>query len=173
MTLNFDIRRAGLESAPAQTLIEALNAELRAMYPEPGANHFRLEPHEVDEGRGIFLIAARGDRPIGCGALRSLDTRTGEIKRMFVIAEERGNGIGRAILEALEAEARRLGFSRVLLETGTRQLAAIELYERAGFVRIPPYGEYVASAATSLCMAKALGSATAETTGNETIASLP
>ena len=153
---NLAITRAELESKSAQTLIAALNAELSALYPEPGANHFRLEPYEVAEGRGIFVIASRAGRPIGCGALRSIDRATGEIKRMFVIEDERGSGTGRAILETLEAEARALGFSRIVLETGIRQLAAIALYERAGFAHIPPYGEYVASAETSVCMAKEL-----------------
>src|SRR5262245_11912071 len=100
-----DIVQADLMSAEAQALIGALNAELAAMYPEPGANHFRLDPDEVSEGRGVFLVARRGSRPIGCGALRRIDDGVGEIKRMFSVPEQRGCGVGRAILEALEAHA--------------------------------------------------------------------
>ena len=151
------IRRADLQSEAARSLIAALNAELARTYPEPGATHFRLDVEEVAEGRGAFVIGWRDERPIACGALRRLDEpHIGELKRMFVIPEERGCGVGRDLLQALEAEARRLGISRLLLETGTRQRTAIALYERAGFVAIPPYGEYTSSATTSVCMAKEL-----------------
>jgi ribosomal protein S18 acetylase RimI-like enzyme len=75
---------------------------------------------------------------------------------MYVAREARGRGIGRAVLDRLEAEARTLGLARLVLETGTRQLEALALYRRAGFTEIPAYGEYAASAATSVCMAKEL-----------------
>ncbi|MFO1512621.1 MAG: GNAT family N-acetyltransferase [Verrucomicrobiota bacterium] len=80
---------------------------------------------------------------------------TGEIKRMYVVPEERGRGVGRAILNGLEAEARALRISRLVLETGVRQTAAQALYQRAGFARIAPFGEYVDSP-LSLCLAKQL-----------------
>jgi SAM-dependent methyltransferase len=59
------------------------------------------------------------------------------------------------VLSALEAEARALGCGRLVQETGIRQAGAIALYERAGFARIPPFGEYVHSP-VSVCMAKDL-----------------
>ena len=59
-----------LTSPVAQALIAELNAELAARYPEPGATHFRLDPEEVAPGVGVFLVAGRDGRPIGCGALR-------------------------------------------------------------------------------------------------------
>jgi putative acetyltransferase len=60
-----------------------------------------------------------------------------------------------ALLGTLEAEARGLGVNRLVLETGVRQPEAIALYERAGFRKIPAFGEYVDSP-LSVCMAKAL-----------------
>jgi ribosomal protein S18 acetylase RimI-like enzyme len=63
--------------------------------------------------------------------------------------------VGRAILDALVAEARALGATRVVLETGVRQHEAMALYERAGFARIERFGEYVDSP-LSICMARAL-----------------
>jgi GNAT superfamily N-acetyltransferase len=74
---------------------------------------------------------------------------------MYVSPEERGRGVGRALLAALEAEARALGVSRLVLETGIRQSRAIALYERAGFASIAPFGEYARSA-LSVCMGKDL-----------------
>jgi GNAT superfamily N-acetyltransferase len=150
------VARADIQSPDAQKLIAALNDELSRMYPEPGATHFRIDADEVAEGRGTFVIARKGHEPIGCGALRRIDDGVGEIKRMYVIPEERGRGVSRIVLEALEAAARTLGISRLLLETGNRSSEAIALYERSGFERIPAYGEYVLSPGTSICMAKNL-----------------
>jgi putative acetyltransferase len=149
------VERADIQSSTALGLIAALNAELTGRYPEPGATHFRLDPDEVAEGRGAFLIATRSGLPIGCGAVRRIDERLGEIKRMYVTPGQRGHGVGRTLLAALEAEARRLGVSRLVLETGLRQQEALGLYESAGFRRIEPFGEYVGSP-LSVCMAKTL-----------------
>ena len=154
-----------LTSADATALITALNAELSALYPEPGANHFRLDPTEVAPGTGIFVLARWRGRPVGCGALRrlggpvlvpDLGPGVGELKRMYVDRALRGKGIGRALLDRLETEARALGLDRLVLETGIRQIEALALYRRAGFIEMPPYGEYAASAATSVCMTKTL-----------------
>ena len=75
---------------------------------------------------------------------------------MYVAPEVRGQGIGRALLTRLEAEAHALGLARLVLETGTRQTEALALYRRAGFSEISAYGEYAASSGTSVCMAKVL-----------------
>jgi GNAT superfamily N-acetyltransferase len=149
------IRRFDILSAEAQELIAALNAELSGRYPEPGATHFRLDRDEVSDGRGAFVVASKSGRPVGCGAIRRIDQHTGELKRMYVRPQERGRGIGRALVRALETEALALGLTRLVLETGVRQTEAIALYQRCGFNDIPPYGEYVESP-LSLCMAKDL-----------------
>jgi putative acetyltransferase len=149
------VRRADILSASARSLIEALNAELLGRYPEEGACHFRLDANEVAEGQGAFLIAFRSGQPVGCGAVRRIEADTGEVKRMYVMPQERGRGAGRAILNAIEAEARALRLSRLVLETGIRQVEAQALYQRAGFSRIDPFGEYIHSP-LSICMAKTL-----------------
>ncbi len=149
------IRKCDLLSRDAQALIAALDGELTDLYPEEGATHFRLDAGEVAEGQGSFLVALRDDLPIGCGAVRRINGHTGELKRMYVCPEARGQGVGGALLAALEAEARLLGLARVVLETGIRQVRAISLYERAGFTRIPPLGGYVGSP-LSVCLAKDL-----------------
>lgn len=164
------IRREDLASQTARDLIGALNAELMGMYSEPGANHFALDPGEVAPGRGAFLVAWRGEQPVGCGAVRllatgdpervpqapAIDPVTAELKRMYVDPALRGAGIGRRLVEALEAEARRLGAGQLVLETGIRQAAALALYEKCGFARIPLYGEYNLSPDTSICLGKPL-----------------
>jgi GNAT superfamily N-acetyltransferase len=149
------IHPASILSPDAGALIAALNAELDTIYPEPGANHFRLDPDEVAPGRGAFLIAYEDDSPIACGAVRLLSPDEAELKRMYVVPAVRRRGVAHALLHALEAEARRLGARRLVLEAGPRQVAAMTLYHQAGFAEIPRFGEYVDSP-LSVCLAKLL-----------------
>ena len=155
---HLEIVRAQLESPEAQALIRELNAELQALYPEPGANHFRVDAEELTPGRGAFLIGYVDGKPLACGAIRKHNDRTAEIKRMYVKPAARGQGLSRQILTALEAEGRALGVRRLVLETGSRQVEALALYSRAGFIKIPLFGEYLNSAETSVCMEKELES---------------
>jgi GNAT superfamily N-acetyltransferase len=143
------VAREPLSSDDARALIAALDAELTALYPEPGSTFLRLD--EAD----AFVIARRTGTPVGCGAMRMLEAGTAEIKRMYVAHDARGAGVGACLLSALESEARALGATRIVLETGPRQPAALGLYRRAGYVEIPPFGEYVGSP-LSVCMEKKL-----------------
>jgi putative acetyltransferase len=151
------ITRADLAVPTAQALLDALDAELTARYPEERANAYRIDPEEVSGTRGVFLLAvpAAGDEALGCCALRRLADGTGEVKRMYVRPEARGRGVARALLTAIEAEARALGIARLVLETGVRQPEAVALYGSFGFVRIPVFGTYEESP-LSLCMGKDL-----------------
>jgi GNAT superfamily N-acetyltransferase len=150
------IRRRTLASPDAARLIAALDAELTTTFPEPGAAHFSLRDAQVVAGDGAFLVAYLDDVAVGCGAVRRLDEATAEIKRMYVDPSVRGRGIGRALVEALEREARLVGVTRIVLETGTRLAPAIKLYEAMGYAHIPIFGEYLSSPNTSLCFGKSL-----------------
>lgn len=157
MDLNtITIVRSELTSDSSQALIAALNAELSAMYPEPGANHFGLKPAQVSGSSGVFLVVSLNGTPVGCGAVRLIDADTAELKRMYVAPAARGKGLSKQLVAALEAEARALGAKRLVLETGIRQHAALALYRGAGFQPIPLYGEYLASPDTSVCLGKQL-----------------
>jgi putative acetyltransferase len=120
------------------------------------AQRISLSSAQVSAGDGAFLIAYLDDVAVGCGAIRRLDDATAELKRMYVSPCERGKGIGRALVKALEREACRLGATKVVLETGTRLAPAIKLYEAMGYSRIRLFGEYVSSPDTSLCFGRTL-----------------
>ena len=137
-------------------LVRRLNDELSGMYPEDGANHFTLDPDSVIPPAGVMVRATLDGTPVACGALRMLDERTGELKRMYVDPAVRGLKLGAAILDALEHEAAALGARELCLETGSRQTAAIGLYEKAGYVPTPLWGEYLRSPETSRCYRKVL-----------------
>jgi putative acetyltransferase len=155
-----DVRteRADITSRRSQALVDALDVELSARYPEERVNEYRVEPAEVSVDRGCFLVAIRGDVAIGCCALRRLSDNSGEIKRMYVVPEERGRGVAKVLLMAIEDAARTLGIMRLVLETGVRQPEAIRLYERHGFARIPRFGDYMENP-LSVWMGKDLPSA--------------
>lgn len=142
----------------ATDLIKALSAELKALYPNShggdGAGAFK--PQDVMIPRATFVVAWQDDQPVGCGALRPMDeAEIAEVKRMFVRPEARGKGISRAILTALENQAREFGYTILRLETGLHQKEAMGLYASSGYALIPCYGIYV-NEPLSRCYEKSL-----------------
>lgn len=137
-------------------LIETLNAELTALADDPSENHFTLSNEDVTGENGRMIRARYDGQLVGCGAVRRIEPTVGELKRMFVDDSVRGLKIGAAILDRLEMIALSLGMTHLKLETGPRQPAALGLYERAGFVACEPWGEYLATAETSVCLEKSL-----------------
>jgi putative acetyltransferase len=101
------------------------------------------------------LLGYIGDTPISCGAFKVLHTKEVEIKRMYTDHHYRGKGYAVQLLSALEKWAAEEGFTSCILETGTRQKAAIALYHKCGYQIIPNYGPYK-GVENSLCFKKAL-----------------
>lgn len=88
------------------------------------------------------IVLYMDEKPIGCGAIKSFDNNTMEVKRMYVPPSVRGKGYATKVLEALELWTQELGDSRCILETGKRQPEAISLYEKNGYQQISNYGQY-------------------------------
>jgi len=95
--------------------------------------------------RGCILLAIEAERAVGCVALRPLADEAlppgavCEMKRMYVEASQRGRGLGHALGAAIVAEARRIGYRLMRLDTDTEMPAAIAVYRRLGFRARPPY----------------------------------
>jgi GNAT superfamily N-acetyltransferase len=96
-------------------------------------------PGKYSPPAGRLLLATCDGHAAGCVALRPLDARSCEMKRMFVHEEFRGKGVGRALVEAVLREARTIGYDLMRLDTSHRQIEAQALYASFGFVRTEAY----------------------------------
>jgi ribosomal protein S18 acetylase RimI-like enzyme len=89
--------------------------------------------------RGEIILAFAGQEVVACGALRELEPKVGEIKRIYVRADHRGPGFGPRLTRALLRRARELGYDRVRVDTLPTMSAAIQFYQELGFRPIPAY----------------------------------
>lgn len=122
-----------------EALIQALDAYQQALYPAE-SNHL-LDIDQLVQTDTIFCVARVAGQPAGCGAA-VIRGAMGEIKRMYVDPSQRGQGIGRTILQFLEGELAVRGVEWARLETGIHQLQALALYTRSGYREIGPFGDY-------------------------------
>lgn len=90
---------------------------------------------------GRLLIAIQYAETAGCVALRKIDRGICEMKRMWIRPEFRVKGIGRALAETVIDEARKIGYTRMCLDTGKFMKEAQALYRSLGFKDIEPYYE--------------------------------
>jgi GNAT superfamily N-acetyltransferase len=147
---------ARFDEPEIQVLANAQQEEMRGLYGGeadigPTRDAWMFEPPD-----GVFVAARIDGVAVACGGICRFDDTRAELKRMYVAPSARGLGLGRRLLVSLEAEARRLGYVAVVLETGNRQPEALGLYTSSGYERIPCYEPY-ASRELSLCFEKSLG----------------
>jgi GNAT superfamily N-acetyltransferase len=128
------------DSADAVVLINELEAHLDPLYPAASRHGYSVE--KLLAQNVAFFVLRNGDTPAGCGGIQLFGAEYGELKRMYVRPQFRGLGFGQLLLDHLVDYARANGIVLLRLETGIHQAAAIRLYERAGFQRIPPFGNY-------------------------------
>ena len=131
------------DSSEARWCVEQYFRELAQRF-EAGfdaAKSIRVDNAELTPPNGVFIIARLSGRPIGCGSLRRKERRIGEIKRLWVATDVRGLGVGRRILEALEAHARRFGFRTLRLDTNRSLREAQALYRTCGYREVAPFND--------------------------------
>ena len=138
MSVEITLERA--DTPDASILIAELDAQLETLYPSESRHGYSVDKL-LAQGVAFFVIRDHGE-PVGCGGVQIFPEGYGEIKRMYVRPAYRGLGLAKQMLEHLAAHTRSLGVPLLRLETGIHQLAAIALYEGAGFRSIPPFGEY-------------------------------
>jgi GNAT superfamily N-acetyltransferase len=148
--MHLSFRPVPLEHEPAASLVAAMRAEVAEIYEGldlTGAQMPKAGPAELGPPGGVFLVGYdEAGRPMCGGGVKRLSSEACEIKRMYVVPEGRGLGLGRALLEALEGVARELGYSVARLDTGPRQPLAERMYRNAGYHPIDNFnGNPVAS----------------------------
>jgi putative acetyltransferase len=128
------------DTMDAQTLIKELDDYLTPLYPSESRHGFSVEKLIREEV--AFFVMRYNEELAGCGGLKTFPGDYAEIKRMYVRPQWRGRGFAKRMVEHLVAHARQQKVRIVRLETGIYQTEAIGLYERMGFQRIGPFGEY-------------------------------
>lgn len=139
--MSISIVEARPDSDDAVQLLNELDEYLAALPYTPESRHAFSIDKLLREGV-VFFVTHYEERPAGCGGLKLFGTEYGEIKRMYVRPNYRGLGLGKLMLEHLAKYAREQQVTLLRLETGIYQTEAIGLYERFGFQRRPPFGEY-------------------------------
>jgi putative acetyltransferase len=138
--VEIEFQRTDAADPDAVALAKAMTDEGNRVYADRGL--IRAQPLAELLGPGDRVLIGWVDgEAVACGAVRALEPGVGEIKRMYVVPELRGRGLGRRLLVSLEAEATAMGFERLRLDTGRRQTEAIELYRSAGYRPIAPYND--------------------------------
>ena len=101
------------------------------------------------------IVLYENNIPVGCGAIKEYDETSAEVKRMYTLPETRGKGIATKVLFELEKWAKELNYKYTILETGKRQVEAINLYKKTGYQIISNYGQYE-GIENSVCFRKEL-----------------
>ena len=142
MSVNLRIIEGDLASAE---VIALLGEHLKEMADySPAESIHALDVQGLGANDITFWTALDGDDLCGCGALKELDTRHGEIKSMRTADAHVGKGVGSAILRYIINEAEKRQFLRLSLETGSDDAftPAFSLYEKFGFVYCEPFANY-------------------------------
>ncbi|MDO6598075.1 GNAT family N-acetyltransferase [Oceanihabitans sp. 2_MG-2023] len=144
--------RTNSENKDFINLVKQLDAYLKIT---DGDEHdFYNQYNNIDVLKNT-IVAYLENKPVGCGAFKEYNTTSVEIKRMFTLSETRSQGVATKILEALENWAKEIGYKKCILETGIRQVEAVQFYKKNNYQLIPNYGQYV-GIENSLCFEKEL-----------------
>ena len=145
-----ELRDVPLDHPDARMLVERALAFYVELYGgEDGGDADPTHAEDFAAPYGLFVVGYLDGRPVAAGGWRRRDdltrlgtTRLAEIKRMYVADELRGLGLSRRVLEHLEETARAAGPEGLVLSTGAPQVAAVGLYQAAGYELIEPFGPY-------------------------------
>ena len=143
--------------------VDSANADFRKLVSEldrylavcDGEEHeFYDQYNHLDTIKNAVVLYINNE-PVGCGAFKEFQPGIAEVKRMYVHPDYRNKGYASKILKTLEDWAQNSGYSRLILETGKRQIEAIYFYDRNGYAKIDNYGPYK-NMENSICFEKLL-----------------
>jgi len=133
-------------------LIDLLDKDL---LDRNGEVQTQYDPYNKIDYIDTVIIAYLNTTAIGCGCFKKNNEYTAEIKRMFVIPDQRGKGVAKGILNELELWAKELSYTTIVLETGKKQIEAIHVYKKSGYSVTANYEPYIGMP-DSICMKKNL-----------------
>jgi putative acetyltransferase len=133
-------------------LVHQLNEYLKMM---DGEEHAFYSQYNGIESLKNVIVAYVNSEPVGCGAFKKFDDNRVEIKRMYTASEHRGIGVASKILKELESWSQEMSYSTSILETGKRQIEAVQFYKKNNYKIITNYGQYLGKE-NSLCFKKEL-----------------
>ncbi|PWK17732.1 GNAT family N-acetyltransferase [Xanthomarina spongicola] len=145
-----EIIRTNSENEDFVSLVKQLDDYLKITDGEEHAFYNQFNNIDVLKNTIVLYL---NNKPVGCGAFKQFDSNTVEIKRMFTLPETREQGIATKILNALEDWAKELKYSACILETGIRQVEAVQFYKKNKYTIIPSYGQYK-NVDNSICFQK-------------------
>ena len=149
---SLEIQRCDSTNADFRNLIKSLDAELDERY---GNLQKLYDVYNKIEFLETVIVAYEENTPVGCGCFKRADDLNVEMKRVFVRSNCRGKGIASLILKELECWAKEKGFFYSILETGSKQHEAINLYKKKGYEITDNFGQYIGNT-NSICMKKTL-----------------
>lgn len=140
--VDWTIRVDDLRGDAILGLLREHRAHMHAVTPRHSAH--ALDPEALRAPEITFWSLWEGEELLGCGALKEIDARTGEIKSMRTADAHRGRGVASRLLAHITDEARQRGYARLCLETGVFEafVPAQSLYLKHGFVGCGPFGSY-------------------------------
>jgi len=145
-----EFRRTNSENIDFRNLVKELDKILAVL---DGDDHaFFDQFNQLDTVKYVIVVYLE-EEAIGCGAIKEYSEGIGELKRIYVLPKFRSKGVATSILKELETWAKELNFEKIIMETGFRQVEAIQLYIKNGFHSIPNYGHY-AEVENSFCFEK-------------------
>jgi GNAT superfamily N-acetyltransferase len=136
------VERRGANDPEVEAIVAGYLAELHLAMPDFDAGQASPPgPDDFEWPNGSFVVVFAGDESVACGAVRRLSPGVGELRRMSVKSDWRGQGLGRLLLEELEEVARDLAVSELRLDTKRALGPAVALYRSAGYRDVAPYND--------------------------------
>ncbi|WP_044207355.1 GNAT family N-acetyltransferase [Flammeovirga sp. OC4] len=133
-------------------LVNLLNQDLAVRNGED--HEFYMQFNGLEDIDHVVLAYSDG-KVVGCGAMKEFEERIFEVKRMYVLQNQRGKGVATKVLQELEEWGVAMNLKALVLETGLMLPEAIGLYEKYGFDKTPNYGQYIGNE-DSVCFRKEL-----------------